>query len=86
MLSVFGAKSDYSADRIFKSENGIGKNQTEQSLLLQQYAVYTEAPVVINALRYEYSLDARTHSPHLSPARLYLPVGTCGLGPENQQE
>ena len=71
-LSDFGPKSDDSARPILKSKNGIGlsssKNETEQSLVQQQYDLHTEVRVAIDALDYEHNHDARTQSPRRSAA------------------
>ena len=73
-LSDFGPKSDDSARPILKSKNGIGlsssKNETEQSLVQQQYGVHRDVRVTIDALDYEHNHHARTQSPRLSATTL----------------
>ena len=83
--------SDGSAHRILKSKNVIGLqssiNQTEPSQVQQQqYELHADVQLAIDALDREYNHDARTQSPHLSPARLQLAVGRRGLGPRDQEE
>ena len=48
--------------------------------------VQIKVRVAIDALDYQYSLDARTQSPRLSAAGLQVAVGRRGLGPREREE
>ena len=61
-----------------------GKTTAVHTAAIQN--VHTKVRVAIDALEYQYNLDARTQSPRLSAARLQLAVGRRGLGPREQEE
>ena len=48
--------------------------------------MHTIVRVAVDALDYEYELDARTESPRLTAARLQLAVSRRGLGPKEQEQ
>ena len=54
-------------------------------MVQQQNEVHAEVRVAIEALDYEYNHNARTQSPRLSAARLWLAAGRRGFGPRDQE-